>query len=251
MVKDTTQGLIDLRDPAALKARRPLLVAHRGGVIAANAPENSLAAIHLAALHGYDMVELDVRPAADGVPVLFHGLMGGNLLVDCGVEGMVEDLTGEQLAAIRYRASSECIASLADALALCVSLGLGVMLDIKAGDPSPAFLQRIADLLRAHDLGSATVTINRHPLIGEHLAGEVMLPVTEEDARRIQQGEQLSLHGQFRFGWAMALPNEAVEALHRAGALVIPAINSFHYPLHARHALARQDVRRLRAAGVD
>jgi glycerophosphoryl diester phosphodiesterase len=251
MKTDSDQGLIDLRDPATLRTRWPLLVAHRGGVIAANAPENSLAAIHLAAHHGYDMVELDVRRAADGVPVLFHGLMGGNLLVDCGVQSIVEDLTGDQLAAIRYRASTECIATLADALALCASLGLGVMLDLKAGDPSPAFLQRIAGLLSEHNLGSATVTITRHPLVKEHLADQVMLPIAEEDARRVQRGDPISLHGQFWFGWAVALPNTAVKALHRAGALVIASINSFHYPLHARHTLARQDTRRLLAAKAD
>jgi len=251
MKTDSAQGLINLHDPAALRARRPLLIAHRGGVIAANAPENSLAAIHLADIHGYDMVELDVRQAADGVPVLFHGLMGGNLLVDCAVQGAVEELSADQLTAMRYRASTERIATLADALDACVSLGMGVMLDIKSRDPSPAFLQRIADLLRAHALGPATMTINHHPLIGEHLAGLAMLPVAEENARRIQQGEQMSLHGQFWFGWAMALPDGAVKALHRAGALVIPSINSFHYPFHARHTLARQDIRRLLAAGAD
>ena len=119
-------GRINLHDPDAIRARWPVLVAHRGGVIAANAPENSLGAIHLAALHGYDMVELDLREARDGEPVLFHGSAGRGMWSDCGVPRFVEELTSEELVALRYRGSNEHIATFAQALDLCASLGLGV-----------------------------------------------------------------------------------------------------------------------------
>ena len=49
---------------------RPLVVAHRGG--AGLAPENTLAACRLALGLGVDAVEVDVRLAADGVPVVLH-----------------------------------------------------------------------------------------------------------------------------------------------------------------------------------
>lgn len=65
--------MINLHDPADIAARRPILIAHRGGVIAPGAPENSQRAIELAAQQGYDLVELDICCAADHVPVLFHG----------------------------------------------------------------------------------------------------------------------------------------------------------------------------------
>lgn len=251
MKNQPQQGMIDLHDLANIQARRPLLVAHRGGVIAANAPENSLAAIRLAGTHGYDMVELDVREAKDREPVLFHGTWRKGLLVDCGVEQGVEDLTSEELTAIRYRASTEHIATLAQALALCHSLDLGLMLDIKGRAPSEGFLQRIADLVDEYDLHSATVTISHRPLVREVLADRVIFPVSEQDFERIDRGEAISLDGQYWFGWASALPDPAVELLHRRGAFVIPALNTFHYPTHARRALARQDARRLVEAGVD
>lgn len=77
--------MINLRDFLSIKKRRPILIAHRGGVIAPDAPENSLAAIRLASQRGYDMVELDVVEAKDHVPMLFHAFRGsGNLYVDCG-----------------------------------------------------------------------------------------------------------------------------------------------------------------------
>jgi glycerophosphoryl diester phosphodiesterase len=48
----------------------PWVVAHRGG--AAEAPENTLAAVRRALAVGVDAVEVDVRLTADGVPVCLH-----------------------------------------------------------------------------------------------------------------------------------------------------------------------------------
>ena len=50
--------------------QQPLVIAHRGA--SALAVENTMAAFALAAQQGADMIELDVRPAADGVLVVFH-----------------------------------------------------------------------------------------------------------------------------------------------------------------------------------
>ncbi len=245
--------LLDLRDAAAVGARRPLLVAHRGGVIAPDAPENSLAAIRLAGRYGYDMVELDVTRPRDDEPVLFHDWTG-NLLMNCGVDARLIDHTARELTALRYRASAQPIATLAQALALCRLLRLGVMLDIKAragSELTPGFVRRIGVLLEEHGLTSAAVTISPHPLVRELLAEQVWFPVAEADAHRVTLGETPPLHGQFWFGLPEHLPDTAVSALQQAGALVLPAINAFRYPSHGRETLARADIDRLRAAGVD
>ncbi len=49
---------------------QPLIVAHRGA--SGYEPENTLAAVHLAADQQADGIEFDVQLTADGVPVLFH-----------------------------------------------------------------------------------------------------------------------------------------------------------------------------------
>jgi glycerophosphoryl diester phosphodiesterase len=251
MNRNPTQPPINLHDPSALRAHRPLIVAHRGGVVAANAPENSLAAIQLAALHGYDMVELDVREARDGTLVLFHGLGGGSLLADCGIRAAVEDLTTEELAQLCYRGSTEPIARFDDALASCAELGLGVMLDLKSRDPSPDYLDRIAAFIRESNLAGSTVTISQHPRIAEHLADAAILPLSKAETQQVLNGQLAFSRPRMWFGWAHELPSASVTPLQQAGVLVIPSINTFHYPLHARHSLARQDIRRLNAAGVD
>jgi glycerophosphoryl diester phosphodiesterase len=251
MRTDPTQPPINLYDAAVIKARQPLLVAHRGGVIAANAPENSLAAIQLAALHGYDMVELDVREAKDGALVLFHGLGGGSLLADCGVRAAVKDLTTGELARIRYRGSTEPIARFDDALALCASLGLGVMLDLKSRDPCSGYLRQIADLLHEYGLAKSTVTITQHLRVAEMLGETAILPLSKQDTQQVLDGTLTLSRRRMWFGWAYELPSASVAPLQEAGVLVIPSINTFHYPLHAQHTLARQDIRRLTTAGVD
>ena len=50
----------------------PLVVAHRGS--SADYPENTLPAFEAAVREGADVVELDVRITADGVPVVLHDL---------------------------------------------------------------------------------------------------------------------------------------------------------------------------------
>ncbi len=60
----------------------PKLVAHRGGGVLA--PENTLAALQAAVLHGYRAVEFDVMLAADEVPVLMHDAQFGRTVAGRG-----------------------------------------------------------------------------------------------------------------------------------------------------------------------
>ncbi len=63
--------MIDLSDANAVRAHRPFLIAHRGGVIAPNAPECSLAAIRLAATHGYrEEIAQQAAEDPDVAPIL-------------------------------------------------------------------------------------------------------------------------------------------------------------------------------------
>lgn len=59
--------MLDLRSTSRT---RPLITAHRGA--SGEAPENTLAAFHLALEQGAEMVELDVHLTAEGIPVVIH-----------------------------------------------------------------------------------------------------------------------------------------------------------------------------------
>ena len=249
-------ALIDFYDQEAVPQRRrgPLLIAHRGGAVGPGAPENSLMALRRAAAEGYAAVEVDVEIARDEVPVLFHRDRSGTLQRTCGVDAAVGNLTSAELAQVRYLGTDQHIPTLEEALAAGAALDLGVMLDIKAQRKPDAFLEEIVQLVRRHGLGRSAMTISGDPAVRERFAGTVMLLAAREDERRVLAGEEVSLAGQVWFGLPERLPSEAVPALQRAGALVVPAINTFRYPAgppEAHRELARRDVERLRAAGVD
>jgi hypothetical protein len=220
-------------------SRVPFLIAHRGGVVGPGAPENSLAAIRRAAEHRYAAVELDLRASKDDQPVLFHGDWSRTLRVSCGVDRAVHELTLAELRAIRYLATDEPVVGLAEALALCQTLGLGVMLDWKVEAPSDGLLGRVAGMLAEVRLPGPNTTITTDRRVRASLAAHLMLRITREEA------------GQFWFGHADHVTDEQVAAHRAAGVLVIPSINTFHYPPHAQRELAGRDIARLAAAGAD
>jgi glycerophosphoryl diester phosphodiesterase len=117
------------RDDSSL----PPVVGHRGA--AARAPENTLAAVRCAETMGCAWVEFDVRLTGDGALVLCH-----DPTLDRTTNGS-GPVAAQTLAAIRQldagswfapEFAGERMPTLADALALCVELGLGADIEVKA-----------------------------------------------------------------------------------------------------------------------
>ena len=236
---------IDVYEPATWQ--RPVLIAHRGGVVNDAASENSAAAIRLAAEQGFAMIEVDVRESKDHVPVAFHD---GSLLEAAGVDAAIEDLSLEQINSIRHRHTGEGILTLDHVFELCARLDLGVMLDIKT-DGSEQFFREIGALVEEHRLTRSAITFSGHPLAIRHLEGSVMFAITEGEEESVRRGEAISLTAKFWFGLPRNLEDEMVEKLQARGALVIPAINIFRYLSDSHMESAREDINRMQSAGVD
>jgi glycerophosphoryl diester phosphodiesterase len=103
----------------------PRVVAHRGA--GSLAPENTLAAIRLAASLGFGGVELDVMLCGDGRPVLIHD---ETLERTTGTRGEVALTPYAELARLDAGAG-ERIPLFEEALALCRDLGLWANVEIK------------------------------------------------------------------------------------------------------------------------
>jgi glycerophosphoryl diester phosphodiesterase len=252
MKSRSDSSLINLRDYSRVNIRKPILVAHRGGVITPNSPENSLAAIRFSGDNAYDMVELDVVEAKDNKPVLFHGPKG-HLGRDCGVDAYVHDLPSEELVKICYRESNQHIATLADSLELCYELSLGAMLDIKnyGHQYSEQFFAQIADLLKKNKLCNASLSFSQDPLAHKYLGDVLMLAVSEEERNRLSNSQGKPLENRWWFGLPEQATTQTVTELQKRRVLVIIAINRFRYPSHAGRVLAERDVQRLIEIGVD
>lgn len=89
---------MNYRDFIADKSRDCAIVAHRG--IWRDAPENSLLAIQRAIDAGYEVVEIDVRRAADGGLFLLHD---ETLERMAGLDAAPENLSSQQLSALALR----------------------------------------------------------------------------------------------------------------------------------------------------
>lgn len=103
----------------------PRLIGHRGAK--ALAPENTLPSIRAAGEAGATWVEIDAKLAGDGVPVLMHDV---TLDRTTNRTGPVVALTSAELAAVDAGGGAG-VPTLAQCLALCRELGLGLDLEIK------------------------------------------------------------------------------------------------------------------------
>ncbi len=244
---EVVRKMIDLSDAQMVHTRRPILIAHRGGVITSISPECSLAAIEAAAHDKYDMVELDVQETSDHLPVVFHDR---SMLKACGIDSKISEKTLSEITQIRYIAGGQPVASLEDALHLCKKLNLGIMLDIKLAG-SETFFERIRNLITEIGFPNAVVTINGNPVIRKNVESISWLTVTNEEFKRVQEGESLDLKRRFWFGLPQDLPVEMIRKLHDCGALVIPGVNIFRYPGEVHLELAKKDIEDLNEHWVD
>jgi glycerophosphoryl diester phosphodiesterase len=142
---------------------RPLVVAHRGASV--SHPENTLPAFEAAIATGADVIELDVRLSADGVPVVLHD---PDVSRSTDGAGLVHEMTLPELKrldAAAGRGERSEIPSLREALELA-SGRVGVDLEIKNIPGEPAFdspteavvTAAIAELERAAFVGEVMIS---------------------------------------------------------------------------------------------
>jgi glycerophosphoryl diester phosphodiesterase len=128
--------------------KRNLVVAHRGASTVA--PENTVPAFEAAIEAGADVIELDVRLTADGVPVILHD---PDVSATTGGAGLLHTLSLAEVKGLRRSAGGSGgheIPTLAEALeAIARSPDVGADLDIKNIPGEPAFDSPEEAILRA------------------------------------------------------------------------------------------------------
>lgn len=169
-----TQPLLDTdidRHVGSDVARQPVQptttvvnVAHRGA--SSSAPENTVAAIHCAALAGADRVELDVRRSRDGALVLFHDATlerttNARQVFPARGPWNVGDFTLDEL--LRLDAGSwfgaayagTPVATLDDALVHAPRAGLSLLLELKSPQQAPGMVRDVVGALRSAGVARA------------------------------------------------------------------------------------------------
>jgi glycerophosphoryl diester phosphodiesterase len=111
----------------------PRVIAHRGG--GTLAPENTLAALEVAARHGCPAVEFDVRLSAGGTPFLIHDATLERTTDGRGRVARTSDAALRTLDAGRWYGTAfagEPLPTVQQAIERCLALGLWANVELKA-----------------------------------------------------------------------------------------------------------------------
>ena len=149
------------------------LQAHRG--VSTDAPENTLAAFREAVKQGYDLIELDPKMTADGLPVVLHdrtlnrtGRIAG---VPFGEEKVaIADRTFAQLADVDVGAwfspafTGEHIPSLSQALDYMKAAGIEAKIDNVVESFTDEQIGTVFDVIEKHG-GTVGLTCSHLPLL--------------------------------------------------------------------------------------
>lgn len=204
--------------------RRVEIVGHRGGSSCC-APEDTLSAIRQGFDAGADLVEIDIRLSADGVPILLHD---EDVSRTTGGQGRSWELTLKELKRLdagswlRAEFAGERVPTLAEALAAAKGRG-GVYLDIKSSKALPA----IARALRVGGWRPDEVTLSANGTypdstqFREHLPGAKIL--FADLPPKVDAAALAELKAQGVTGFDVdegLLKKEFVESAHAAGMTV-------------------------------
>lgn len=177
------------------ESRKVKLIAHRGGVVEADSPENSRAALLKAAERGYWAVELDMRMTKDSVLITQHDK---NFNRYFGVDKAVTDMTWAEIDSLESEAGTK-VQTLENALSLCAENGLNVMIDNKiSGFPLPVF-EELLSLLNKFNLRDSALMIGTSES-AEFFTGKIRLSCTREQLEQNMLRTDYSPENYYYFG---------------------------------------------------
>ncbi|EON75898.1 Glycerophosphoryl diester phosphodiesterase [Lunatimonas lonarensis] len=198
------------------------LIAHRGGIVGSNTPENSLAALEEAIRRGYHRVEIDVRLSRDSVLITQHD---PHFRKYFNLDRRASDMTWEEIRKLRHP-SGHRILRLEEVLAACAGR-IEVMLDNKIDGFDEALFAQIIQLLQTYGLQDNAMMIGTTAST-EYFTGKVRLSCSIDQLKANQSRPDYSPNHYYLF--ARDLTKEDVEWAAQRGIPVVAAINAFLYP---------------------
>lgn len=224
------------------------LIAHRGGVVDDQHPENSPSSLEAAIARGYWMVEVDIRRTKDGEPVLQHD---DNFQRFDGDSRKVEDMTWSEVSRLRAKPGGAKPIHFRDACAMCEGK-IRMMLDIKGTTWPEDFYVQLGATMEAHNLLSTAYMLG-----GGSRPASIIGPKCFQSANAtrlreaIGRGEDVKSR-YFLFELASELSPETFALCQKHGVTPVAAINTFRYTMAKRDEWKgpEEDATRLKSLGV-
>jgi len=219
-----------------------ILIAHRGGVVSEDAPENSLAALQEAIDRGYYMVEIDMRLTKDSVLITQHD---PHFRKYFDTDRLVSDMTWKEIQSLKHP-SGYRVLLLEEVLAHCQGK-IQVMLDNKIAGMDEKLFTKVVDLLKKHELDKDALMIGTSAST-EFFTGKIRLSCTRSQLEVNQIRADYSSDHYYLF--AREISKEDVDWAEARGIMTVAAINSFTFPQENLMEAARQKTQELKENGV-
>jgi glycerophosphoryl diester phosphodiesterase len=218
------------------------LIAHRGGVVSDQAPENSLLALKEAIAKGYYMVEIDVRLTKDSVLITNHD---ADFKKDFNIDKKVSDMTWEEIQQMSHP-NGHKVQLFEEVLAYSQGK-IEVMIDNKIVGYDKALFESIVELLRKYKLLEAALMIGTEEST-EFFTGKVRLSCTREQIEENQARNDYQSSNYFLFGRDLSVVD--VKWAEEKKIMTVAAINSFSFPKDSFMKKAKQQINQLKSSGV-
>nr|WP_301005348.1 glycerophosphodiester phosphodiesterase family protein [Lunatimonas sp.] len=198
------------------------MIAHRGGVVGPDAPENSLAALETAIERGYQMVEIDLRLTKDSVLITQHDAHFRRYF---NVDRLVSEMTWEEIRQLEHP-SGYRVLRLEEALAVCAG-SIDVMLDNKISGFDEGIFREVVDLLDTYSLRKNALMIGSSEST-EFFTGKVRLSCSR--AQLEANRSRADYRPDHYYLFSRDISADDVVWADEEGIMAVAAINAFLYP---------------------
>jgi glycerophosphoryl diester phosphodiesterase len=223
------------------------MIAHRGGVVDAKHPENSIGAMEEALRRGYWMIEMDIQESKDGHLVVHHD----DFHKSFGDKRWPGQMTWDEISRLRAVEDGSRPLEFSEYAAACKGRAR-LMLDIKEPSHSIRFYQEVERILRENNLLDTVLFIGTKEARA-YFKGKGKARVSldkREDLQKALDAKEPASNLYFLFEHADTLDAKGIEFARRAGIPAVVSINDFHYKGRDHMAAAHADIVRLSGLGL-
>jgi len=218
------------------------LIAHRGGVVNEQIPENSMMAIDEAVKRGYYMVEVDVRLSKDGVLITHHD---SDFKRYYGNDRLVAEMTWEEIEVLTGN-SGQKVLKLETVLAHCEGK-IQVMVDNKIQGFKKDAFDEIIDLLDKYDLREEALMIGTEAST-EYFTGKIKLSCSIDQLKENVKRKDFNPDNYYLF--AGIIPEVDFTWAKEHDVMVVGAVNSWAFESKRNQMTPAETIKSLQDVGV-
>lgn len=218
------------------------LIAHRGGIVNKQIPENSLKALNEAINRGYYMVEVDVRLTKDGVLIAHHDkdfkrYYGEDRLVTAMTWEEIQRLTGDL---------GQKVLKLEAVLARCEGK-IQVMIDNKIQGFEKEAFDEIINLLDRYGLQEEALMIGTEAST-EYFTGKIKLSCSIDQLKENVKRKDFNPFNYYLF--SSTIPSADFNWAKAHSVMVVGAVNTWAYAQKKKKETPEETIYKLKQVGV-